>query len=161
MSKITTMGRTDMIQPKFYIARRNTRWDVYPQREPEVAIAHDWHGFWALTLNGEWFKDPTSYDLGREVAEAEAIAFHRDTQMSWREAVAELENVGYDVSMGGSDYIFINDQAGKMVHAIAVRCGAVQSDHVWAAVHQAVVCYPPRDRQRYRMGSSSRCRPAP
>lgn len=116
MSKITTMRRHDMIQPKFYIARRNTRWDVYPQREPEVAVAHDCHGFWSLTLAGEWFKDPTSYDLGREITEAEAVAFHRDTQMSAAEAIAELENVGCNVSTGG------------------------QSDRVWAAVHQAVTC---------------------
>lgn len=135
-----TMRRSDMIQPKFYIARRNTRWDVYPQRQPEVAVAHDWHGFWSLALTGEWFKTPTSYDLGREVTEAEAIAFHRDTQMSVAEAVAELEAVGCNVSMGGSDYIFLNDKAGKMIDAIGVCCGAVQSDRVWVAVHQAVTC---------------------
>lgn len=60
---------------KFYLARRDTRWDVYPQREPLEAVAHDWHGFWALTKDGEWFKTPTSYVMGREVTEAEALAF--------------------------------------------------------------------------------------
>jgi len=64
-----------MINPKFYLARRNTRWDVYPSEQPVKAVAHDWHGFWERTVNGEWFKTPTSYDYVREITEDEANAF--------------------------------------------------------------------------------------
>ena len=139
MSKLTTMRRHDMIQPKFYIARRNTRWDVYPQREPEVAVAHDYHGFWALTLTGEWFKTPTSYDLGREITEAEAVEFHRDTQMPVADALAELNAVGATLTVM-SDTVFVNDRSGAWIYALSVSCGAVQSAHVWVAVHKAVTC---------------------
>lgn len=69
-----------MKDAKFYVARRDTRWDVYPQREPEVFVAHDWHGFWALTDDGEWFKTPTSYVLIRQIDDAKEglEAFLRD-----------------------------------------------------------------------------------
>ena len=62
-------------KPRFYLARRCTRWDVYPQRQPLEAIAHDYEGFWALTDAGEWFKTPTSYVFEREITESEARAF--------------------------------------------------------------------------------------
>ncbi len=62
-------------KPRFYLATRDTRWDVYPNREPVEAIAHDYEGFWALTAAGEWFKTPTSYNLVREITEDEALAF--------------------------------------------------------------------------------------
>jgi len=61
-----------MIDPKFYIARRDTRWDVYPQQQPEEVVAHDWWGFWSKDANGNWFKTPTSYVLVREISEQEA-----------------------------------------------------------------------------------------
>lgn len=139
MSKLTTMRRHDMIKPKFYIATRNTRWDVYPQREPAVAVAHDYYGFWALTLTGEWFKTPVSYDLHHEVTEAEAIAFHNNTQMPVAEALSELNAVGANLTVM-SDTVFVNDRSGAWVYALSVSCGAVQTDHVWAAVHKAVTC---------------------
>lgn len=66
--------RHKMIDPKFYLGRRDTRWDVYPQKEPLVVVAHDWHGFWARTADGQWFKSPTSYVLQREITEQEANA---------------------------------------------------------------------------------------
>lgn len=52
---------------KFYYARRDTRWDVYPQQEPVEIVAHDWYGFYALSDSGFWFKTPTSYNLGEEI----------------------------------------------------------------------------------------------
>jgi len=58
---------------KFYIGRRDTRWDVYPGEEPEKVVAHDWHGFWEKDSNGTWFKTPASYVLVRQIAEAEAV----------------------------------------------------------------------------------------
>ena len=65
-----------MIDPKFYIARRDTRWDVYPSREPEKAIAFDWKGFWEQYEPGLWFYNPyTSYNLCREISEEEAVSF--------------------------------------------------------------------------------------
>jgi hypothetical protein len=71
MSNIS-QAKPQMIRPKFYIARRDTRWDVYPQKQPEEIVAHDWHGFWAKGRDGQWFKTPTSYVLQREITEAEA-----------------------------------------------------------------------------------------
>lgn len=68
------MNHTKMIRPKFYIGRRDTRWDVYPQAEPEQVVAHDWHGYWAKTPDGQWFMSPASYNLIREISEAEANA---------------------------------------------------------------------------------------
>ena len=61
-----------MRDAKFYVARADTRWDVYPQQQPETVVAHDWYGFWAKTLTGEWFKTPTSYVLIREISRHEA-----------------------------------------------------------------------------------------
>lgn len=70
------MGASMMPDVKFYIGRRDTRWDVYPQREPEVAVAHDWHGFWLFSREGGfWFKAPGSYVLGQQTTKAEAEAF--------------------------------------------------------------------------------------
>ena len=63
--------RHEMIRPKFYIARRDTRWDVYPQQQPSVVVAHDYSGFWARTRDGLWFKSPSSYNLQREITEHE------------------------------------------------------------------------------------------
>ena len=63
------------IQRKFYLARRDTRWDVYPQAQPLEAIAYDYEGFYAQMQPGVWYATPTSYVLDREVTEAEAIAF--------------------------------------------------------------------------------------
>ena len=61
-----------MIRPKFYIGRRDTRWDVYPNQEPEQFVAHDYNGFWAIH-DGTWFKSPTSYVLIREITEQEVV----------------------------------------------------------------------------------------
>jgi hypothetical protein len=58
---------------KFYVARRDTRWDVYPQREPEQVVAHDWHGFWAWSAGGFWFKTPASFVFIREITKQEAL----------------------------------------------------------------------------------------
>jgi len=68
------MATTTMINPKFYVARRDTRWDVYPQREPETVVARDWHGFWAYAPGVGWFKSPASYVTFQEITEAEALA---------------------------------------------------------------------------------------
>jgi len=65
-----------MIRPKFYIARRDTRWDVYPQREPEEVVAYDYYGFWKRSADGTWFQSPASYVFVREIGivEAEALS---------------------------------------------------------------------------------------
>lgn len=61
--------------PKFYIARRCSRFDVYPDRYASVAIAHDYNGFWQLTSDGQWFKTPSSFVLlSAPITEEEAIA---------------------------------------------------------------------------------------
>jgi len=61
-------------RPKYYKARRDTRWDVYPQQEPVEVVALDYQGFWAKTVRGEWFKSPASYLCGEQITEAEAAA---------------------------------------------------------------------------------------
>jgi hypothetical protein len=66
---------TTMTHPKFYLARRDTRWDIYPQQEPLKAVAHDWHGFWERDAQVGWFKTPTSYVLAKEITEDEANAY--------------------------------------------------------------------------------------
>lgn len=68
-----TSHRHKMTRPKFYLARRCTRWDVYPQREPLVAIAHDYQGFWAQYEPGKWFKSPASYVFHGEISEERAV----------------------------------------------------------------------------------------
>lgn len=68
----------NMIRPKFYLARRDTRWDVYPQKEPLQIVAHDWNGFWgrvedvAGATGHGWFKHPASFVLCREITQEEA-----------------------------------------------------------------------------------------
>ena len=65
-----------MPDAKFYLARRDTRWDVYPGREQIEAVAHDWYGFWSFdAANGFWWKTPTSYVLENEITKSEAEAF--------------------------------------------------------------------------------------
>lgn len=66
------MATTGMIRPKFYIGRRDTRWDVYPQPEPEQVVAHDASGFWAKTKDGRWYKSPASFHMLHEISEEEA-----------------------------------------------------------------------------------------
>lgn len=70
------------LRPKFYLARRCTRWDVYPQPQPLEAIAFDWQGYWARTESGEWFLSPASYNFQREITEAEALAFRGELALS-------------------------------------------------------------------------------
>lgn len=61
--------------PKFYFARRCTRFDVYPDKYATVAIAFDADGFWQLTANDEWFKTPSSFVLlSAPITEAEALS---------------------------------------------------------------------------------------
>ena len=57
---------------KFYVARRDTRWDVYPQLEPQQVVAHDWRGFYQISAEGKWFLTPTSFNLEREISATEA-----------------------------------------------------------------------------------------
>lgn len=66
--------RPTMIRPRYYVGKRDTRWDVYPQVQPEQVVAHDCHGFWAKAENGSWYKSPASYCLLREITEQEANA---------------------------------------------------------------------------------------
>lgn len=40
------MNHNGMIRPKFYTARRDTRWDVYPSEEPLKVVVHNWEGFY-------------------------------------------------------------------------------------------------------------------
>lgn len=69
------MHPTQMIRPKYYLARRDTRWDVYPAQQPLKAVALDWHGFWERAADGRWFKTPTSYILASEISEQDANAY--------------------------------------------------------------------------------------
>lgn len=71
---MSSLSRADMIRPKFYLGRRNTRWHVYPSREPLVAVAVDYRGHWAFSKHGFWYKSPSEFDLTCEVTEAEAVA---------------------------------------------------------------------------------------
>lgn len=64
-----------MINPKFFLARRDTRWDPYPSEEPIKAVALDWHGFWERDSQGNWFKTPVSYNRIREISGPEANAY--------------------------------------------------------------------------------------
>lgn len=64
-----------MLRPKFFLARRDTRWDVYPNREPVKAVAQDWHGFWERDAKGNWFKTPVSYVCLEEISEQEANTY--------------------------------------------------------------------------------------
>lgn len=66
---------TEMIRPKFYLARRDTRWDPYPSQEPIKAVALDWHGYWERWTDGKWFKTPVSYVLVKEITEDEANSY--------------------------------------------------------------------------------------
>lgn len=68
-----------MIRPRFFIGRRDTRWDVYPQQEPTVGVALDYYGFWAWSPEVGWFKSPASYVTFEEVTEADAIAATRES----------------------------------------------------------------------------------
>jgi len=64
-----------MKDAKFYVARRDTRWDPYPARHAEVAVAHDWHGFWQYDPKVGWFRSPVSFHFVRSITRAEAEAF--------------------------------------------------------------------------------------
>lgn len=67
---------TMMSDVKFYEARRDTRWDPYPNREPLCVVAHDWNGFWEQSAPGEWFLcRSTSFNLGRQITKEEAEQF--------------------------------------------------------------------------------------
>jgi hypothetical protein len=44
-------------------AKRDTRWDVYPQDEPAQLVAYNWEGFWLPLPDGRWFKAPTSFSV--------------------------------------------------------------------------------------------------
>lgn len=70
----TGLTRADMVRPKFYLARIDTRWHVYPQRQPLVAVALDYRGYWAFSKHGFWYKAPVSYNLEKEVTEERAVA---------------------------------------------------------------------------------------
>lgn len=70
--KIMSSTNPRMLRPKFYLARRDTRWDPYPAQEPIEVVAHDWNGFWAYDRKAGWFKTPTSYNLQREISKLEA-----------------------------------------------------------------------------------------
>lgn len=63
-----------MIKPRFWIGRRDTRWDVYPQQEPQQIVAHDCHGYWEYSTNGFWFRTPRAFNFEREISRAEAEA---------------------------------------------------------------------------------------
>jgi hypothetical protein len=67
--------------PKYglYWARRDTRWDVYPQREPLQLVKYEWEGFFAPTQDGQWYKTVASFDLARTATEAEIAAAQWDT----------------------------------------------------------------------------------
>jgi hypothetical protein len=41
--------------------QRDTRWDVYPQREPVQLATHNAEGFWFPQPDGTWYKSSQSY----------------------------------------------------------------------------------------------------
>ena len=88
------MAKTMMRDAKFYIGSVCTRWHVYPQRQPLEVIAHDWHGFWALTADGQWFKSPVSYVFAWPIAEQDIA--------TWR-AIAALVNSACAFAAAGRD----------------------------------------------------------
>jgi hypothetical protein len=61
---------------KYYRARRDTRWDVYPQQAIAEIVAYDGYTIWACTTEGIWFKAPSGYVLmeGRGADTAQALA---------------------------------------------------------------------------------------
>jgi hypothetical protein len=66
--------KTMMPDAKFYIARRDTRWDVYPQTQPEEIVAYDWYGCWKQRADGSgWYLTPTSYVLVREITDTDTL----------------------------------------------------------------------------------------
>lgn len=65
------MAKQPMADAKLYWARRDTRWDPYPQQEPVQLVLHDWYGVWRPLRNGGWFLTPESMDV---VADAYAPA---------------------------------------------------------------------------------------
>jgi hypothetical protein len=77
---LTALEETMNLHPKmmrdvkFYFGSIDTRWHVYPQKQPREVVAHDWSGPWALSEKGEWFKSPVSYNLHREITAEEAAA---------------------------------------------------------------------------------------
>lgn len=75
-SVLNSKPPTQMIRPKFYLARRDTRWDPYPSQEPVKAVALDWHGYWERDAKIGWFKTPVSYVVVREISKDEADAYH-------------------------------------------------------------------------------------
>jgi len=74
MSKTTELN-AGMIRPKFYVARRDTRWDVCPSEEPKKVIAFDYNGYWDYAPIVGWFKTPTCYNFVREITKEEADSF--------------------------------------------------------------------------------------
>ena len=91
-----------MLQPtkmmpdaKFYLARRDNRWDPYPAREPVEAVALDWHGFWGRDPKVGWFKTPVSYVRVREITEQEANAYHVESM------IADFQKHGIEVVRDG------------------------------------------------------------
>jgi hypothetical protein len=67
-----TTPKQMMPNAKFYTARRDTRWDVYPQAQPETVVAFDWYGFWEKSNHGFWFLTPASFKLMKEITKQEA-----------------------------------------------------------------------------------------
>lgn len=72
MSALTRGPDTPLPDARFYMGRRDTRWDVYPQREPLEVVAFDWYGCCLRTPEGVWFRSPVAYVLVREISKAEA-----------------------------------------------------------------------------------------
>ncbi len=54
---------TPMRSAKYYWAKLDTRWHVYPQAEPTQLVAHNWEGFWCPLPDGRWYKSPVSFVL--------------------------------------------------------------------------------------------------
>jgi hypothetical protein len=66
-------GRTLQKDARFWLARRDTRWDVYPSQQPLTVCAHDWWGFWALSEQGFWYYcSATSFRFQQEITREQA-----------------------------------------------------------------------------------------
>ncbi len=54
-----------------YWAKRDNRWDVYPNAEPHQLVFHNYEGSWLPDPDGTWHKSCVGFVL---VAEASAVA---------------------------------------------------------------------------------------
>lgn len=50
----------------YFWASVDTRWHVYPQRQPVQLVAHNYDGFWCPLPDGQWYRSPVSFVCQRD-----------------------------------------------------------------------------------------------